>query len=129
MESIAPLAALRPQPFGLPLRGRAPHSEGGNRSRRWQPVIDHKKMGADSLLILPLSGRRMGGSAYEDGKEVTLKDGQTIEMMVGGESTRYFWDDGKWVLEEGDFSRNAGCNLRVRFAFQELGAPLPGIRV
>ena len=63
MESIAPLAALRPQPFGLPLRGRAPHSEGGNRSRRWQPVIDHKKMGADSLLILPLSGRRMGGSA------------------------------------------------------------------
>ena len=70
-----------------------------------------------------------GGYYYEDGKEVTLKDGQTIEMMVDGESARYFWDEGKWNLETGDFSRNAGCNLRVRWAFQELGEPLPGFRV
>lgn len=67
-----------------------------------------------------------GGYYYENGKEVSLKDGQTVEMMVNGEPGRYFWSDGKWTFEAGDFSRNAGCNLRVKLAFQELGEPLGG---
>ena len=70
-----------------------------------------------------------GGYYFENGKEVTLKDGQTIEMMIDGEPGRYFWHDGEWTFEAGDFSRNAGCNLRVRLAFQEQGEPLPGGRV
>jgi len=67
-----------------------------------------------------------GGYYFENGKPVTLVEGQTIEMMVNGEPGRYLWDDGTWRFEEGDFSRNAGCNLRVKLAFKELGQPLPG---
>lgn len=69
-----------------------------------------------------------GGYYYENGAEVSLKGGQTVEMMVNGKPGRYFWNEGRWVFEEGDFSRNAGCNLRVKLAFQELGEPLPGYR-
>ena len=69
-----------------------------------------------------------GGYYYEDGREISLQDGQTVEMMVGGRPGRYYYDGG-WHFEEGDFSRNAGCNLRVKLAFQQLGEPLPGWKV
>ncbi len=67
-----------------------------------------------------------GGYYSGDGKEITLDVGQTIEMMVHGEPGRFYYQQGKWLFEAGDFSRNAGCNLRVKLAFQEKGEPLPG---
>ncbi|WP_457673036.1 ATP-grasp domain-containing protein [Thiolapillus sp.] len=70
-----------------------------------------------------------GGYYYEDGKEVILNEGETIEMMVHGEPGRFFHHQGEWRFEAGDFSRNAGCNLRVKLAFQERGEPLPGYAV
>jgi len=63
---------------------------------------------------------------YEAGKPILLEAGQTVEMMVHGRTGRYLWTAGQWVFEEGDFARNAGCNLRVKLAFQRLGHPLPG---
>ena len=70
-----------------------------------------------------------GGYYYEDGREITLETGQTIEMMVHGEPGRFHYQQGKWRFEAGDFARNAGCNLRVKLAFQEKGEPLPGYLV
>lgn len=66
---------------------------------------------------------------YEDGQPVTLAAGQTVEMMIQGRIGRYLWCGDRWTFEEGDFARNAGCNLRVKMAFQRMGCPLPGYRV
>ncbi len=70
-----------------------------------------------------------GGECYENGKNVSLDAGQTVEMMVHGEPGRFHYQQGKWRFEAGDFARNAGCNLRVKLAFQEKGEPLPGYSV
>ncbi len=70
-----------------------------------------------------------GGEYYESGRKISLDAGQTIEMMVHGEPGRYYYQHGKWLFEAGDFARNAGCNLRVKLAFQEKGEPLPGYLV
>ena len=70
-----------------------------------------------------------GGTYFENGMPVHLQDNQTIEMMINGRSGRYYDHNGQMTFEEGDFSRNAGCNLRVKLAFQMLGKPLPGFLV
>ena len=69
------------------------------------------------------------GLYFENGQRIFLEDNQTIEMRINGRAGRYFYSGGQWLFEEGDFSRNAGCNLRVKLAFQRLGKPLPGYRV
>ena len=70
-----------------------------------------------------------GGIYFENGQPVQLEDNQTVEMMINGTAGRYFYNAGLWQFEVGDFSRNAGCNLRVKLAFQRRGCPLPGPRV
>ena len=65
---------------------------------------------------------------FENGARVYLGD-KTVEMMVRGRPGRYLREHERWAFEEGDFARNAGCNLRVKLAFQLMGTPLPGYRV
>ncbi len=68
------------------------------------------------------------GTYFANGSPVSLPEDQTVEMMVGGKAGRFLYDQGHWIFEEGEFCRNAGCNLRVKLAFQRLGTPLPGYR-
>ncbi|GFO57774.1 hypothetical protein GMST_00990 [Geomonas silvestris] len=61
---------------------------------------------------------------FEDGKPVALGPGETHEMRVNGVNGRYFHGEDGWSFQEGDFARNAGCNLRVMLAYQALGVRL-----
>jgi len=49
-----------------------------------------------------------------------------VQMRVGGKAGRYVCDDetGTWRFEEGDFSRNGCCNLRVEALLKTLGHPV-----
>lgn len=69
-----------------------------------------------------------GGIYFENGNQVYLDSGQTHEMRINGKNGRYYFDNGEWIFEEGDFARNAGCNLRVIHAFQKLGINLVGYK-
>jgi len=70
-----------------------------------------------------------GGIYFENEEQIFLEPGQTHEMRINGRNGRYYFDNGEWRFEEGDFARNAGCNLRVIHAFQKLGIDLANYRV
>jgi hypothetical protein len=59
---------------------------------------------------------------------VEFPSDHTAEMMINRKSGRFHYDGKNWNFEEGDFSRNAGSNLRVKLAFELFGTPLPGYR-
>lgn len=56
------VASLRPQPCGLPLRGRAPQTDGFKAKRNeWQVATQKQNPGqANPILFSPPRGSRMG---------------------------------------------------------------------
>lgn len=52
---------------------------------------------------------------------------RSYQMLVNGEPGRLLHNetDGAWRFEAGDFTRNAGCNLRVQHLYRQLGFETP----
>jgi len=67
-ERLTTVAALRPWPFGPPLRGRAPHSDGGQRAARSsgaRPRRDAATVGpARPQALAPVGGLACYHPAY-----------------------------------------------------------------
>jgi hypothetical protein len=52
----------------------------------------------------------------------TVFGARLTQMKVGGVPARYVYDEhaDKWSVEEGDFCRNACCNLRVEYLIAKI---------
>ena len=52
---------------------------------------------------------------------------RSYQMLVDGKPGRLLYSsaDDNWTFEEGDFARNAACNLRVQGLYRELGFDVP----
>jgi len=70
-----------------------------------------------------------GGEYYYNGTTFPYDPKNKPMLMVGGKIGRYFYMDGKWEFNEGNYTDNALTNLRVMLAFQDIGKPISDLIV